>query len=147
MTDALRHKALGAIAVLRYTSHQDKAAILCAYFEALKLQSEVALDRAARLQDRGWRFRHKHSSKPMLRLRHRRLFYEVNLRPNGDAEFRLMRVRNSHWISAQDADGFEAYIVSIDRGDQHAVKVAKWLLVGAVMVLVSIFLLRMVNAA
>ncbi len=69
MKDTLRHQALGAIAVLRYTSHQDKAAILYAYFEALELQSEVALDRADRLQDRGWRFRQKHSSKPMLRLR------------------------------------------------------------------------------
>jgi len=78
----------------------------------------------------------------MLRLRHPRSFYEVNLRPNGDAEFRLMRVRISHWVSAQDADGFETYIASIDRGEQQTLRMAKWFLLGAVAILVAVIVLR-----
>ena len=56
MTETLRHQALGALAVLRHTSHQDKATILAAYVDALEAQSQIALDRAAQLQGRGWRF-------------------------------------------------------------------------------------------
>ncbi len=126
MTDTLRHQALGALAVLRHTSHQDKAAILIAYFEALEARSHIALIRAAQLQDRGWQFERIHASIPMLRLRHPRPFYRVNLRANGDAEFRLSRLRQPHRISAQDADGFETYLDAIDRGEQHGPRWAMW---------------------
>ncbi len=55
MTDTLRYRALGALAVLRHTSHQDKANILSAYIAGLEAQPHVALDRAAQLLERGWR--------------------------------------------------------------------------------------------
>ncbi len=141
MTDTLRHQALGALAVLRHTS-QDKATILAAYVDALEAQSQIARDRAAQLQGRGWRFVRNHASTPMLRLRHSRSFYEVNLWPNGDAEFRLLRVRHRHRICAQDADGFEAYLTTIDHGEQQALRWAKWSLVGAVAIFVATIVLR-----
>jgi len=113
MTNTLRHQALGALAV------------------ALEAQPQIALDRAAQLQDRGWRFEQNRTSIPMLRLRHPRSFYRVNLHTNGDAEFRLSRLRQPHRISAQEADGFESYLDAIDRGEQHGPRWAKWFLVGA----------------
>ena len=54
MTNTLRQRALGALAVLRRTSHQDKADSLKAYIEALEFQSHVALDRMTQLMERGW---------------------------------------------------------------------------------------------
>ncbi len=63
MTDTLRYRALGALAVLRYTSHEDKAEILTAYIAGLEAQPHVALDRAAQLLERGWRLtRNRNSS-------------------------------------------------------------------------------------
>ncbi len=84
MTDTLRLQALGALAVLRHTSHHDKAAILSAYLAALELQSEFALRRAVRLHELGWRVQRHTSPKPVLRLRHPRSFYQVNLQANGE---------------------------------------------------------------
>jgi len=142
MTDTLRLQALGALAVLRHTSHHDKAAILSAFLAALELQSEFALRRAVRLHELGWRVQRHTSPKPVLRLRHPRSFYQVNLQANGDAEFRLLRVRNRHRIGAQDADGFEAYLKAIDRGEHRALRWAKWSLVGAVAIFVATIVLR-----
>ena len=137
MTDTLRHRALGALAVLRHTSHHDKAAALSAYLEAVELQSEITLRRAARLHEQGWRVQRSMSSKPILRLRHARYFYKVNLHANGDAEFQLLRVWHHHRVCAHDDDGFDAYIKAIDQGEEQALRWAKWSLVGAVAILVT----------
>ena len=103
MTKKLRQEAHGALAVLHHTSHQDKASILTAYVETLEAQSSIAIDRATMLHDWGWHLCRKQSPSTM-RLRHPRYFYEVKLRPNGDAEFRLMRVKYAHWIGADERE-------------------------------------------
>jgi len=140
MTKTLRQQAHGALAVLHHTSHQDKANILTAYVETLEVQSSIAIDRATMLHDWGWHLCRNKSSSTM-RLRHPRSFYEVKLRPNGDAEFRLTRVKYAHWIGAEDREAFEVYLETIDRGDRCAIQVAKWCVVGAFAVLAAMALL------
>ncbi len=114
MTDTLRYRALGALAVLRHTSHEDKADILGAYIAGLEAQPHVALDRAAQLLERGWRLVRNPNSSPVLRLIHPRSFYQVYLQGNGDAEFWLKRVPRPHRIEAQDDEAFTEYIDVID---------------------------------
>ncbi len=147
MTDVLRDNALGAIAVLRHTSHADKAAALTAYVEVLEAQPNIALERAALLQDKGWLLQRKLSSRTTIWLRHPRPFYNVLLQPNGTAEFRLTRVPDPHVIGAHDADGFEDYIELLDRGEQKALRFAKWFLGNAVAILMATIVLWMGNTA
>ncbi len=114
MTDTLRYRALGALAVLRHTSHEDKADILSAYIAGLEAQPHVALDRAAQLLERGWRLVRNRNSSSALRFVHPRSFYKVHLQGNGDAEFWLKRVPRPHRIEAQDDKAFTEYIDAID---------------------------------
>ncbi len=113
MTDTLRYRALGALAVLRHTSHEDKANILSAYIAGLEAQPHVALDRAAQLIERGWRLARNPNSSPALRLIHPRSFYQVYLQGNGDAEFWLKRVPRPHQIEAQDDNALTEYLDTI----------------------------------
>ena len=114
MTNTLRERALGALAVLRLTSHSDKAEILSGYIEALEFQSHVALDWMTQLMDRGWSLARNQDGPAAFCFIHPRGFYKVYIHTNGDAEFWLKRIRQPHWIGATDEQVFTEYIKAIE---------------------------------
>jgi len=114
MTNTLRERALGALSVLRLTSHSDKAEILSAYIEALEFQSHVALDRMTQLMDRGWCLDRDQNVPAAFCFIHPRGFCKVFIHTHGDAEFWLKRVSQPHWIGATDDEqAFTEYMKAI----------------------------------
>jgi len=118
MADALQNQATNVLAVLRHTSHEDKANILGAYIKRLEARSNIAIGRAVHLIERGWSIARRERTAAELRLVHPCAFYQVHIQGSGDAEFWLKRVRQPHRIEAQDEIAFTDYLEAIDRREQ-----------------------------